>query len=314
VTAAAFYCVADQRYFLGAVGLINSLRLVGHREPIFLLDCGLSHRQRELLEPEAELVAAPADAPPTMLKTIAPLRGPAEVMVLIDTDMIVTRSLAEPMAQASRGKVVAFRNDTDRHVPEWGRLLDLGRPRRRPYVSFGMVAMNRARGIEILRLIADRQPRVDFDRTYWRERRITSYPFLFADQDVLNAILATRLPPDGLVALDQRLAALPPFKGLRVVDERSLRCAHEDGTEPYVVHHWLAKPWLEPTHHGVYSQLLRRLLIGEDVAVRVPEREIPLRFRSGARAFAERKRINARERLRWHVRDPLLARVRGGRS
>jgi hypothetical protein len=34
---AAFYCVADERFFLGAVGLINSLRLVGHAEPIYLL-------------------------------------------------------------------------------------------------------------------------------------------------------------------------------------------------------------------------------------------------------------------------------------
>ena len=31
----AFYTVADARYFLGAVGMINSLRLVGHDEPIF---------------------------------------------------------------------------------------------------------------------------------------------------------------------------------------------------------------------------------------------------------------------------------------
>ena len=46
--AAAFYCVADERYFLGAVGLINSLRLVGHTEPIFLLDCGLTAAQRRL--------------------------------------------------------------------------------------------------------------------------------------------------------------------------------------------------------------------------------------------------------------------------
>ncbi len=54
--AAAFYCVADERYFLGAVGLINSLRLVGHTEPIFLLDCGLTAAQRELLEPQATLL------------------------------------------------------------------------------------------------------------------------------------------------------------------------------------------------------------------------------------------------------------------
>ena len=73
----------------------------------------------------------------------------------------------------------------------------------------------------------------------------------------------------------------------------------------YVVHHWLAKPWLEQTHHGVYSQLLQRLLDRRRVAIRVPRAQIPLRFRGGLRAFAERKRINARERLRYHVREPL---------
>ena len=308
--SAAFYCVADSRYFLGAVGLVNSLRLVGHREPIYLLDCGLDDEQRRLLEGEVTLVGAPQHAPPTLLKTIAPLAHPADVMVLIDTDLIVTRRLEEPIAAAARGRVVAFRNDTERHVPEWGELLDLGPVRPQPYVSFALVAFDRALGTEVLRLLAERQAQIDFERTYWRERRITDYPLLYADQDVLNAILASRVEPDRLLALDQALAPLPPFSGLRVVDERALRCAYADGVEPYVVHHWLAKPWLEPTHHGVYSRLLRRLLVGEELAIRVPERLIPLRFRAGLRAYAERTRINVRERFRYHVREPLAARGR----
>ncbi len=68
-----------------------------------------------------------------------------------------------------------------------------------------------------------------------------------------------------------------------------------------MVHHHTAKPWLEPTYDGVYSRLLRRLLAGADVSVRVPRRQIPLRMRSGLAAYAERKRINAGERLRWRV-------------
>ena len=40
---AAFYCVADERYFLGAVGMLNSLRLLGHAEPIYVLDCGVGN-------------------------------------------------------------------------------------------------------------------------------------------------------------------------------------------------------------------------------------------------------------------------------
>ena len=34
MSRAAFYCVADERYFLGLVGMLNSLRLLGHREPV----------------------------------------------------------------------------------------------------------------------------------------------------------------------------------------------------------------------------------------------------------------------------------------
>ena len=177
-------------------------------------------------------------------------------------------------------------------------------------MSSGLVLLGGPFGHEVLRLVDDRIDRVDFERTYFRGDD-RDYPLLHAEQDVINAVLAARAHADQLAVFDRRLSASPPFEGLRVADERTLRCAYNDGTEPYVVHHWLAKPWLEPTHHGVYSQLLRRLLVGDDVAIRVPEDEIPLRFRSGLRAYAERKRINARERLRWHVGEPLAAR-RGG--
>jgi hypothetical protein len=291
---AAFYCVSDERFFLGAVGLINSLRLQGHREPVFLLDCGLAPAQRELLEPEVTLVPAPSDAPPYLLKTAAPLRHPAEVMVLIDTDMIATRSLSELIERASGDRVVAFRNDRERFVAEWGELLDLGTPRRRPYVSVGLVFIGGSQGAEVLSLMDDRQGRVEFGLTYYR-RDDPGYAFRYPEQDVLNAILCTRVPADRVVALDNRLAANPPFRGLRIRDERALRCAYRDGVAPYVLHHFHRKPWLEPMRHGVYSRLLARLLLGEDVAVRVPESEIPLRMRRGPLARVERTRVDAKD-------------------
>ena len=73
-----------------------------------------------------------------------------------------------------------------------------------------------------------------------------------------------------------------PFTGLTLVDEDTLRCAYEDGTEPYAVHHFMpAKPWLEPTIPGVYSRLLSRLLRGRDVAIQVPRSELPAHLRPG---------------------------------
>jgi hypothetical protein len=292
---AAFYCVADARYFLGAVGLVNSLRLVGHAEPIFLLDCGLSEKQRELLADEVTLVDGPTNAAPHVLKTIAPLRHPAETRVLIDTDMIATRSLAPLVERASEGRVIGGSAEMERFLPEWGQLLDLDELEPRPYLSTGLVAAGGELGAEVLRLVDERRDRVDFDKTFWR-RNVADYPLLHADQDLINAVICARAEPDEVVVFDPRLSAAPPFDGLRIVDDRTLRCSYADGTEPYVVHHWLTKPWLEPSHEGVYSRLLRRLLIGDDVALRVPREQIPTRFRSGPRAWAERKLINLRER------------------
>ena len=298
---AAFYCVSSDVYFLGAVGLINSLRLQGHTEPIFVLDCGLTAEQRDLVSPLVSLVPAPADEPPQLLKTLAPLAHPAQVMVLVDADMIVTRPLTELIDWASHGKVLAVENEMDRFVPEWGALLDLGPIRRQPYLSSGLVFLGGPVGEDVLRHLDDRQSRVEYELAYLR-RNLPDYPFLYLDQDILNAILATRVEPDRLVALESRLAPVPPFAGLRVTDEEALRCAYEDGIEPYVVHQYLPlKPWLEPIYDGAYSRLLRRSLAGPDVAVRVPRAQIPLRLRTGPFAYAQRRLINAREQLRWRL-------------
>ncbi len=290
--------------------LVNSLRLVGHRERVVLLDCGLTEAQRRLLEPQVELVDGPTDTPPWLLKTVAPLERPATVMVLLDADLVVTRPLAPLIERAAQGRLVAFRNPVDRFVPEWGDLLELGTARRRDYLSSAAILVERGLGERVLGLMDDRQQIVDFELTHWRDE-LEGYAFTFADQDVFNAILATVVEPSSVIALDQRLAPTPPFSGLEVVDEASLRCAYDDAVEPFLVHHHVVKPWLEPTHHGVYSRLLRRLLIGEGLAIRVPEHEVPSHLRRGLIAFALRTGVNVRERLRWHVREP-LARARHG--
>jgi hypothetical protein len=306
MTEVAFYCVADARYFLGAVGLVNSLRLVGHEEPVRLLDCGLTETQRELLGPEVEIVTAPSDVPPWLLKTIAPLKRPAAATVLVDTDMVATRPLTELIERAAEGRVVAFRDRQDRFFAEWGELLGLGRAERRGYVSSGLVALGGDVRKQVLGLLDSSRDAVDFERTFWR-RNERDYPFLYADQDVLNAVLATTVDPERIVELDNRLAPNPPYRGLRVADEVTLRCAYRDGTEPFVVHQYVRKPWLEATYDGVYPRLLRRLLTGGDVAIRVPDDEVPTRLRAGARARAERALVNARDYPRWRFGDRLPA-------
>jgi hypothetical protein len=261
--------------------MLNSLRIIGHTEPAYVLDCGLTASQRELLSGKVRLVAAPDNAPPWLLKPVAPLRHPAEVMVLIDADMIVTRRLTPLLDEARRGNVVAFENRGDRFFPEWGELLELGTARQRQYVSSSLVCLGGSLGSEILRLLAQLRDRVDFSRTLWRAN-VPDYPFLVADQDVFNAILATTVDPARVTEVDDRLEAVMPYAGLTVVDQDTLRCEYEDGTEPFALHHYLPiKPWLEPTIPGPYSRLLTRLLRGSDVAIRVPDRELPAHMRPG---------------------------------
>jgi hypothetical protein len=126
----------------------------------------------------------------------------------------------------------------------------------------------------------DRQRRVEFERGYLAANE-PGYPLLYLDQDVLNAVLASRIADGRVVTLERRLEAIPPFAGLELVDERTLRCAYADGAEPYLLHHFSAKPWLRATPEGIYTQLLRRLLLGPDLTVRVPKRELPLHLRMG---------------------------------
>ena len=69
-------------------------------------------------------------------------------------------------------------------------------------------------------------------------------PFYFADQDALNAILASSLVrPDEVRALSHRLAPHPPFPGVEIVDEERL-VVTGGGDGPFALHHIQRKPWL----------------------------------------------------------------------
>ena len=298
----AFYCVADERYFLGAVALVNSLRLHGHVEPVYILDCGLAPNQRELLATDAQLIDPPAseELHPWLLKTVAPLAHPAQAAVLIDTDMIATRSLAPLIERAAQGAVIAFENDTPRFVAAWGELLELGEARPGPYVSSGLVVAGGEVGASLLALMDERQRRVEIERSIFGTDE-EGYAFRFPEQDVLNAILRTRIPPERQDALPNRLAPNPPFAGVRLADEVAVRCEYADGEAPYVLHHFHRKPWLEPVYHGLWSRLFARLLLGPDLAVRVDPEKVPLRMRSGPRARLARARVDVTDVFRRRV-------------
>jgi hypothetical protein len=324
MTAAAFYVVSSREYFLGAVALINSLRLQGQSEPVYVLDRGLTAIQRELLSPEATLVEGPADAPPHLLKTIAPRRHPADVMVLLDADIIVVRPLDALMAEAAEGRVIAFEDTEDRWEPEWGELLDLGDLRRRRYVTSAFVALGGEIGKEVVDLVDDRVKRVDITRTFYEidlldpNTALPDYALKLLDQDVLNAVLAAVASDEQAICLDPRGMGLIPYEGISVVEEARPRCAYQDGSEPYLLHHVLpGKPWLQVTAESPYSQLLRRVLTGSGLSIELPRELLPLHIQRGvaARLARARGRLTTRARMAlgpWRAR--LGDRLVGGRA
>jgi hypothetical protein len=276
------------------VALLNSLRLIGHDEPIFLVDAGLTAEQRRLLSDHVTLIRGPQNAPVILLKQLGPMKYPASVSILLDADMIVTRPLRELIAAARSGRIVGFVDEDtteDRFFPEWSSLLGYGPVRRQPYLNAGQLVIPDSLGHRLLELWVEGQAKVDAQGTWHGKGRLSS-PLYFGDQDVLNALVATHFEPEEMMIFEHRLAPFPPFPGLRLIDKQRILCRYADGTQPFLLHHILAKPWLKTTRTTVYSLLLPRLLLAPDVALRLEPNQLPLRLREGRLAVADRRRAN----------------------
>jgi hypothetical protein len=294
----AFYCVADARYFLGAVALVNSLRLVGHDEPVFVLDSGLTPGQRAQLEREVVVLRGPVGQTPHLLKSLAPLRRPADVMILVDTDVIVTRHLGTLVQTAASGRLVAMADRASpRFHPGWGDALRLGRLTGNDrYINAGLLVLPREPGLELLARMDALVGVVDPVQSVIG-RGSASDPFYYLDQDVLNALLLVDDRRNQVEVLPHRFAPFPPFAKLRIDDATALRCVYPDGAQPFAIHHIQGKPWLTLTRTSIYSRLLTRLLLADDLPITIDPCELPLRLREGVRASFARFGADAASRL-----------------
>jgi hypothetical protein len=290
----AFFTISDSKFFLGAVALVNSIRLVGHSEPIFLIDAGLTSKQQDMISSHVTLITAPEGVPPMLMKMVGPLKHPAAVAILLDADSIVLRQLTELIAGARDGRLVAFVDNEpndDRFFPDWQRTLGLGPIRRQPYLASGHLIIPDSLSPRLLQPWEKGQTKIDLRRTLLGRGKLSD-PFYFPDMDVFNAVAAAHLEPHEVIVLEHRLAPFPPFEGLRLIDPDQLLCCYSDGVRPFLLHHILAKPWLKATRINVYSLLLPRLLLGPDVALRLKAEQVPLRLREGWLANADRHRAN----------------------
>lgn len=312
--SAAFYTVTTADYFPGLVALLNSLRLTGHQQELIVLDDGLTSAQRERLEPHVTLVELPGFQPglPVLKKTFPDLIAHAGVVVQIDSDMIVTSSLDPQLAQAASGRLVLFpdhESSRDRWFAEWEEGFGLaGPPRRQTYLNAGFVALSIEHWPDLLprwrqacELISPERVAV-LPGFLPRRTAMAREPFWAADQDALNAILMAEVP-EGAVAV-QPIGAEPDWlSDVEVVDRATLRCRYR-GAEAAILHFslgpkpWQPKGWRRTTRNA-YVELFPRVVLADDVALRLEPHELPPWLRADARAHAARVGLDAI----WRGRD-----------
>ena len=150
--AAVVICtLADARFYLGLVALLNSLHLTGHSDvPVVVLDGGLTPDQRATVEPFATLKHRPhgAKTVTALAKVdVASLELPGVVLV-IDADCIVTGSLRDVFRLAAAGRICAVRDDAapgfERRFEDWERLFELRSQVRQggTYVNAGALCLS----------------------------------------------------------------------------------------------------------------------------------------------------------------------------
>jgi hypothetical protein len=310
----AYYTVADASFFPGAVALLNSLRMAGEVAPLFVVDCGLTDSQKQRLSDHATIIRRNEGLHPQLQKGTGPLAHPADVMVVIDADILITRPLAPLIEAAAEGQLVAFRDDylAERFFPAWSSL-GLGIPQRRPYINSGFLAFSAGTGQKFLPMFVKLQERLDPAAAGFGGAAIAD-PFYFPDQDILNAMLSTKY--DALATrLEHRLMPVPPFPGIEIKNGRLASCRYADGAEPYGLHHILAKPWLARTQPNLYSELFASVVTSPHACVRLRSEDIPLRLSDSRLAPIDRWRVSmqiaARQRLRGKLGlRPAIARRR----
>ena len=294
----AFYCVCDRAHFIGLVALVNSLRVLGHDERVYVLDCGLEPWQRAVLAQDREVAVINAENSrhPMLLKVVLPLACPAQIMIVVDVDVIFTGRVDTLVdTAAAAGKPIFFPDCwADRFQPAWERL-GFGRPIPHPYVASGQLVVPAECSQDFLTLWALGLERLATDPTLGGSSLpMEENPFFFPDMDVLNALIGPAIPIDSFVLADTASAAYPPFDGVRVLDSERLLVESADGSRPILLHHFMHKPWNHLIAPNPYTRLMTRLLGGDDIALRTAPGRIPHSLRLGIRGAVARRYVVSR--------------------
>jgi hypothetical protein len=284
-----FFTVSDAAFFPATVALINSVRLMGSTDEVCVADAGLRSDQIERLRTHARVVQVGSAVPrnPQLLKPFASRLQPAGTVIVIDSDMILTGPVDDVVAMTEQGRICAYADpERDRWFLEWERLFDLpGPPRRQPYVSTNFVAFSTSSWPHLLEAWWEACGRVPPERTLLGGAA-NEDPLAQSDQDALNAVLMSRVPPEALTILPPDERPVPLRGRARVRDPRRLRVAV--GDRPVRLLHrggrwkpWEARSWWH-ARLDAYTRLFPRVTTGPDVALRLSPRELPMWMRSGS--------------------------------
>jgi hypothetical protein len=288
-----FYAVSDSHYFPAVVGLLNSLQLTGHSHEVIIGDSGLTPPQREQLARRCRLFPIPREVAiePALLKAFPYLLRPDGIVVIIDSDMIVTGSLQESIRVAKQGKICAFADpERDRHFPEWRELFGLADvPRHQTYITTSYIAFSTAHWPNLLERWWRACEAIPSDRTMWR-RAPNSDPFAQGDQEAFNALLMSEIPEGALHLLVDEERPIGKGGEVQVLDVHALSCTYKGRSVKLLHADGRHKPWAAPSflhvRNQAYVRLLRRLLHDSELPLGMPSYDLPIWLRKGRTATA----------------------------
>jgi hypothetical protein len=181
-----------------------------------------------------------------------------------------------------------------RWFAEWATIYGLRAPlRHEPYRNSGVVVVDRRQQpdlVERWRACGGRVARVPVSTTGPDE---TVSPIWYRDQDAFNAVLMSEVPPGQVGPILDGVLRRAELLSTRVVDPARLRCRRGGHAVPFLHHLLSPKPWFPhaPVRlpENAYVRCLRRVLTGDDVAIRVPPALLVPWLRSGYGSGAVRR-------------------------
>lgn len=266
------------------VGLLNSLRLLGHDEPVTVLERGMSKEQKDAIRDHCRIVSLTANVRNPCHLTAYPAQfDAAGICVLIDADALVVGRLDTLIEQARTGKICLSPDpDDSRYFEEWQEIFALeGPPRRQTYYNTGLVIFSTEAWPNLLDRWWDALQRIWHRPSYMEGAPMMEDPTSQPDQDALNAILMSEVGPGAIYEIPESENLFPAdLPAVELRDVATLSCAFKGKRVNVIQCSGRPKPWawemvrLQRSTH-CYLPLLRRVLVAEDVAVEIPRSTVP---------------------------------------